>query len=88
MILQDTLRYLNLQPQYTQAEQRALTTNQVTVPNLKGQGFEQAIGILGGLGLSYQISGGNNHSNFVITDQSPEPGAKIGGGGTVTLYWK
>ena len=88
MILEDTLRYMDLQPQLTKEEKEALNEDQVTVPDLRGEGLEEAIGILGGLSLEYEASGGTQDENFIINDQYPKAGEKIEKGGTVYLYRK
>ena len=88
LILEDTLRYLDLQPQYTKEEKKALNENQVTVPDLTGEGLEDAIGILGGLSLEYKASGGTQDEDFIVQDQYPKAGTKIEKGGTVYLYRK
>lgn len=88
LILQDTLRYLDLQPQYTKEEQAALNENQVTVPDLRGERLEEATGILGGMSLEYKASGGTQDEDFIVQDQYPKAGTKIKKGGTVYLYRK
>lgn len=88
MILEDTLRYLDLQPKYTEEEKKELGENQVEVPDLIGEGLDEAIGILGGEGLEYEASGGTQDNNFIVQDQYPKAGEKIEKGGTVYLYRK
>lgn len=88
LILEDTLRYLELQPKLTKEEKEELNKDQVVVPDLVGEGLEEAIGILGGLSLKYKASGGVQDENFVIKDQYPKAGAKINKEGTVYLYRK
>lgn len=88
LILEDTLRYMEIQPKLTKAERKALDEEQVIVPDLKGEGLEEAIGILGGLSLKYKASGGKQNKDFVIQDQYPRAGEKINKGGTVYLYRK
>lgn len=88
LILEDTLRYLDLQPKLTKEEKEELNKGQVTVPDLVGEGLEEAIGILGGLSLKYEASGGTQDEDFVIKDQYPKAGEKIDKEGTVYLYRK
>ena len=88
MILQDTLRYLELQPKLTEEEKEKITEEQVTVPNLRGEGLEEAVGILGGLSLEYEASGASLDRDFIINDQYPKAGEKIEKDGTVYLYSK
>lgn len=85
-ILEDTLRYLDLQPKLTVEEKEALNAEKVTVPNLVGEGLEEAIGILGGMDLSYKASGGYQDEEFIIRSQYPKAGQKIDKNSTVYLY--
>lgn len=86
LILKNTLRYLDLQPKLTREEKNQLNKDQVTVPDLTGEGLEEAIGILGGLSLNYEASGGSRDETFLIRDQYPKAGSKIKKDGTVYLY--
>lgn len=88
MILEETLRYLDLQPKLTSEEKEELNADQVTVPNLTGEGLEEAIGILGGMSLSYKASGGIPDEDFIIRSQYPKAGKKIDKNGVVYLYNK
>lgn len=88
LILEDTLRYLDLQPKLTKEQKEELNADQVTVPDLTGEGLEEAIGILGGLSLNYEASGGTQDEDFIIGDQYPKAGKKIDKEGTVYLYRK
>ncbi len=88
LILEDTLRYMDLQPKLTKEEKEELNKDQVVVPDLVGEGLEEAIGILGGLSLNYEASGGVQDEDFIIKDQYPKAGEKIGKEGTVYLYRK
>lgn len=88
LILEDTLRYLELQPKLTKKEKEELNKDQVVVPDLIGEGLEEAIGILGGRSLNYKASGGAQDEDFVIKDQYPKAGDKINKEGTVYLYRK
>lgn len=86
LILQDTLRYLDLQPKYTEEEKEEMGDNKVTVPDVVGEGLDEAIGILGGEGLEYEVSAGALDNDFIVQDQYPKAGSKIEKGGTVYLY--
>jgi stage V sporulation protein D (sporulation-specific penicillin-binding protein) len=86
LILEDTLRYMDLNPKYTEEEKKEMGNNQVAVPDVIGEGLDEAIGILGGEGLEYEASGGSLDNDFIVRDQYPKPGQKIEKGGTVYLY--
>jgi stage V sporulation protein D (sporulation-specific penicillin-binding protein) len=87
MVLEETLRYLNIQPSYTDEEKQAMESGFTTVPDVINQNFSDAIGILGGASLNYTVSPANEGGeDFKIVDQYPKPGEKMQKGGTVCLY--
>ena len=88
LILEDAVRYLKIKPEFTSREQRELNEEQVTVPDLVGEGLEKAIGILGGLSLKYKASGGAEDETFFVQEQYPKAGERINKEGTVYLYRK
>ncbi|MFV0518521.1 MAG: penicillin-binding transpeptidase domain-containing protein [Aminipila sp.] len=90
LILEDTLRYLNIQPSYTQEEEAQINSGKTVVPNVVGKNFDEAIGILGGVSLkatiSPELAEGESLSGKAVVDQYPKPGEKISIGGKVFLY--
>lgn len=86
MILEDTLRYMELQPKMTAEEAEAANAEKVTVPDLTGEGLEEAIGILGGQSLEYEAPGSDSDREFIIQDQYPKPGKQVEKGTAVRLY--
>lgn len=90
MILEDTLRYLNIQPSYTQEEEEQMSSGKTIVPNVTGKNFDEAIGILGGMSLTYTISPAlaenETLGEVAVVDQYPKAGEKISTGGKVYLY--
>ena len=89
LILEDTLRYLNIQPSYNEEEKKAMESDFAIVPDVTNQNFSDAIGILGGASLNYTISPGTSDGeDFVVADQYPKAGEKLQKGGTVCLYKK
>lgn len=90
MILEDTLRYLNIQPSYTQEEEAQMNSGKTLVPDVTGTGFDEAIGILGGASLTYTISPalkeGESLGEAVVVDQYPKAGELINTEGKVYLY--
>ncbi|MGI6751341.1 MAG: penicillin-binding transpeptidase domain-containing protein [Anaerovoracaceae bacterium] len=88
-ILEDTLRYMNVAPNYTDQEKAAMKSGMVAVPNVTNSSFGEAIGILGGVGLKYIVSPApGNKEDFPIIDQYPKAGEKVKEGTTVYLYKK
>lgn len=89
MILEDVLRYMNIAPQYTAEEQKAIDSQMTEVPNVVGQGMEEAIGILSGKSLKYVISPQvDTPEGLSVVDQYPKAGEKVPLQSTVTIYYK
>lgn len=86
-ILEDTLRYLEIKPEYTEEEKEQLKSKMVAVPQVAGNSLSDAIGILGGVSLKYTISpAATTNEDFIIVDQYPKAGERMSAGGTVYLY--
>lgn len=86
-IIENTLRYLNIQPSYTQEEEDKISSAQTTVPTLTGKSFSEVVGLLSQEKLNYAISPERiNSEDFIIVDQYPKPGEKITPQGIVYLY--
>ncbi len=87
MILEETLRYLNITPQYSEEEQKEIDSQMTIVPNVSGTSFSDAIGVLGGKSLQYTVSPAKGDSNdFTIVDQYPKAGEKVPLNTNVYLY--
>jgi stage V sporulation protein D (sporulation-specific penicillin-binding protein) len=87
VILENVLRYLNVKPVYTAEEKKANSSHTTTVPDVTGESYSEAIGILGGSDLKYIVSPemtGNN--DFIIKDQYPKPGEEVAVDEVVYLY--
>ncbi|NLP30164.1 MAG: PASTA domain-containing protein [Clostridiales bacterium] len=88
-ILEETLRYLNVKKSYSEEELNQLESQMVEVPDVTGENFSEAIGILGGAELTYVVSPTiDTDQDFTIIDQYPKAGEKIRKGNNVYLYWK
>jgi stage V sporulation protein D (sporulation-specific penicillin-binding protein) len=87
LILQDVLRYLNVQPRFTQEELDRMQRNLTTVPNVTGRSFSEAAGMLGGASLQYTVSPATDSGeDFIIVGQFPPAGQRINTDGIVFLY--
>jgi stage V sporulation protein D (sporulation-specific penicillin-binding protein) len=87
VILENVLRYLNVKPVYTAAEKKANSSHTTTVPNVTGENYSEAIGILGGSSLKYIVSPAmTGGGDFVIKDQYPKPGDEAAVDDVVYLY--
>ena len=55
-ILEETLRYMNIQPSYSAEEKQTIESGYVAVPDVTNKNLSDAIGILGGASLNYSVS--------------------------------
>ncbi|MBQ7901291.1 MAG: PASTA domain-containing protein, partial [Clostridia bacterium] len=78
-IFDNVLRYMNVEPQYTEEELNSLDN---TVPNVEGLEKAEAIKQFANTGLKYNIIG----SGSTITSQIPKGGSALPDGSTVVLY--
>lgn len=78
-IMEDVLPYLEIEPQYTEEEQKKLDT---TVPNLTGMTKAQAEAALQSAGLSVRVVG----SGETVTAQIPAYSATVSRSSTVIIY--
>jgi len=86
-ILADTLRYLNVEPEYTQEELQQINKQMTTVPDITGKNCSEAISILKKASFQYIISPAHDSGDdFVVVDQYPKAGEKLNVGGTVYIY--
>lgn len=78
-IMEDTLKYLGVEPQYTEEEE---TQIDVSVPDVRGLELAAAKKKIEETGLKYTIIGGGD----VITGQMPTLGATVNAGSVIVLY--
>ena len=81
-IMGKSLKYLNIQPDNAKKEK---DSEKVKVPDVVGQSAEDAIGILAGAELDYDMSE-NGEENFVVVKQYPSAGSTVRKGTKVFLY--
>ncbi|MDF2839424.1 MAG: stage sporulation protein [Clostridia bacterium] len=89
-IISDTMRYLDVKPQYTQEELDLMKKPLVTVPEVRNMTYKDAIKLLTQNKLNHQLEGGEGETslNSLIVDQIPKPGASINQDGDVILIVK
>ena len=85
-ILSDTLRYLNVSPD--EETETKTAAEKVKVPDVTGSSVEDAIGILSGQGLSYDMDKSAESEDFVVAKQYPAAGTSVKKGSKVYLYKK
>ncbi len=78
-IFDNVLRYMNIEPQYTEEELSSLDN---TVPNVEGMVKADAIAKFANSGLKYSVIGKGN----TIISQIPKGGSTLPDGSTVVLY--
>ncbi len=84
-ILTDVLRYMNIEPQYTDEEKAVLESNYTTVPNIIGQEYSEAVGIIAGKDLNC-ASEDETGENYIVAAQYPAAGTKVKVGSDVYAY--
>jgi stage V sporulation protein D (sporulation-specific penicillin-binding protein) len=89
-IISDTLRYLDVKPQYTQAEIELMQKPLVTVPDVRNMAYKDAIKVLTKSKLNHQLESGEGETslNSLIVDQIPKPGSSMNQDGDVILVVK
>jgi stage V sporulation protein D (sporulation-specific penicillin-binding protein) len=85
-IIYDTLRYLDVKPQYTEEEQKLMQKPLVKVPEVRNMPLKDAIKELAKSKLKYSVDTEFEHNmESVILDQTPKPGADINEGSIIIL---
>lgn len=89
-IIEQVLRYMNIQPNYTQEEEAALNKGKIKVPDLTGKSGEAAINLLSSRGFTYALSPAMDiySGNLTVIDQYPKPGTEVERGAQVTIYYE
>ncbi len=85
-ILENSLRYLNIEPHYTEEELARMNSNTVAVPNVVGEAYEDAAGILAGLELAFTVTPEPETEEFSVINQYPAAGTVVEKGSLVYLY--
>lgn len=87
VIIEETLRYLNVQPTYTQEQMQLIQKDKVVVPSLTGLSIEDAVKIINQAGMRYTIMPDVAEAQgFNVVDQFPKPGEKIQKDSVICLY--
>lgn len=78
-IFDEVLRYMDVEPQYTEEE---LNTNDKTVPNVEGLSKSEVAKAFDGSGLKYNFIGSGDE----VVNQVPKGGSTLPEGSTVAIY--
>lgn len=89
-ILSDTLRYLDIKPQYTEEEAEQLLKNKIIVPEVRNIKLKEAKKLLTQNKLRYRLEEeqGEPTEDSLIIDQTPRADSKVDEGTIVILYAK
>lgn len=88
-ILSETLRYFNIEPEYTDEEKQLINSKKATVPDVSGLDADTAIGRLAGNQLGYILSPTyEGEGELTIVDQYPKAGERVDTGSSVYIYWQ
>ncbi len=86
-VLEESLRYLNIKPTYTNEEKEKINSQKITVPSLVGMNKSSAVASLTALKLSYAVSPEDLlGEDFVVVDQYPKAGEKVDKDSSIILY--
>jgi len=78
-IMEDTLRYLGVEPQYTAEE---LESNETAIPEVVGMSLSEAQGTLANNGFKYLVVGEGDK----VISQMPKAGTRLGANAICILY--
>ena len=87
-ILEQSLRYLKIQPSYTPEELKKIEATSVIVPDIIGKNYAEAISILAKSGLTFKLWPQGEPGNFIAVDQYPKAGTTLQKGESVCIYKK
>ncbi len=89
-IISDTLRYLDVKPQYTEEEKKLFEKPQVKVPEVRNLLLKDAIKKLADAKLKFRMEVGEGESDpqALVLDQTPKAGADLPESSEVILYIK
>lgn len=88
-IIKEVMRYMNVQPNYSEEELASISANKRTVPDVVSKSLEDAIGSLAAQGLNYVLTPEPTTAGvMVVTDQFPRGGEEVSKGSPVTLYYE
>ncbi|KXG75925.1 stage V sporulation protein D [Thermotalea metallivorans] len=88
-ILRDSLRYLDVEPRYTEKEAQVYAKQEVEVPEVRNLPLKEAAKVLSESKLQYDTEPVTvENPEVLIVDQFPKPGAKVPEKSIIILYLK
>lgn len=85
-VVKDILSYLDVEPQFTEAEKESNEKENVTVPDLRNKDIKEASKMVLALGLKYNTDAYFIEEGSVVLDQFPLPGNVVKRGSSIELY--
>lgn len=85
-IVEDTLKYLDIKPQYNEKEREEVNKNNVVVPDVRNKSITEAGKTLGSKGLDYSTDAYDVQKDDLVLDQYPLPGTTVKKGYMIELY--
>lgn len=83
-ILKDTLKYMDIEPKYSDKELGVIEKASIEVPNVVGMTIKEASKLLSKSKLQHNITI-DVKEDVVVKDQFPQPGTKVTKNSTITL---
>ncbi|WP_432409455.1 stage V sporulation protein D [Wukongibacter sp. M2B1] len=88
-IARDTLRYMEVEPQYNEEEKKKFEKENVAIPEVRSLKLSEAAKILSEYKLEYNTEPISvNDGNGIVIDQFPKPGSEVKQDSIVILYVK
>ncbi|MGV8145127.1 MAG: penicillin-binding transpeptidase domain-containing protein [Alkaliphilus sp.] len=86
-ILEESLRYLDVKPNFTEKEIKELSTVDVAVPEVRKMTLQEASKVLAKRDLRYNIETASfSDGNAIVVDMFPKPGAMVRENSIILLY--
>ena len=87
-VMSNTLKYLGVEPEYTEEEKSENVKNTVTVPDVRGLTIEDATKVLEDSKLDANIDNDVDiKEGTIIKDMFPKPGVNVNEGSLISIYF-
>ena len=87
-VMNNTLKYLGVEPEYTEEEKSENVKNKVEVPDVRGLTIEEATKVLEEANLEANIDNDVEvEKGTVIKDMFPKPGVSVNEGSLISIYF-
>lgn len=83
-MIEETMKYMEIEPQYSEQELGAMANATIEVPNVIGKTIKEASEIIEKYGLQHNVTL-DVEADVIIKDQFPQPGTKVTKKSIVTL---